>query len=291
MNVQPPQYKSLKDKQIYSSGSTLNIRRQLFALGALLRDSRYDFLFRPGPWCPSPDFDNLDAQPEEDIDALMASWLGSEHPVTILDLSGVPTNIQSDLIGALLRILFDTLFWGRHLPQGGRQRPLLIVLEEAHAYLGVTSNGAAAGSARRLVKEGRKYGIGVMVVSQRPSEIDSGILSQCGTLFAMRLANSTDCAHVAAAVSDNLEGLLDMLPTLRTGEAIVVGQSVSLPMRTIIDAPSADRRPESDDPAVYDPQGTQGWNAPQRSGGYGKIVRTWRSEHPMDSSQEEECDG
>ena len=173
MKVQPPEYRSLTtggDNRVYSSGSTLNVRRQLFAAASLLRDPRYDFLFRPGPWCPLPSHEDVNAQPEQDLDDLLGSWIGSDRPITILDLSGVPALIQSDLIGALLRLLFDALFWGRYLPEGGRQRPLLIVLEEAHAYLGAIGGGAAAASVRRVVKEGRKYGLGAMIVSQRPSE-------------------------------------------------------------------------------------------------------------------------
>jgi len=80
-----------------------------------------------------------------------------------------------------------------------------------------------------LLKEGRKYGIGAMIISQRPVEIDSTILSQCGSFFAMRLANQQDRSHVTGAVSDNLEGLFSMLPILRTGEAIIVGESVHIP--------------------------------------------------------------
>ena len=132
----------------------------------------------------------------------------------------------SDLIGVLLRILYDALFWARDLPEGGRERPLLFVLEEAHAYLGKESANLAANAVRRIAKEGRKYGVGLMIVSQRPSEIDPTILSQCGTIFAMRLANDVDKGHVTNAASDNLKGLFDMLPILRTGEAIIVGEAV-----------------------------------------------------------------
>ena len=77
-----------------------------------------------------------------------------------------------DLIGVLIRLLFDALFWARHLPEGGRKRPLLFVLEEAHAYLNSGNEGAASVAVRRIVKEGRKYGLGTMIVSQRPAEID-----------------------------------------------------------------------------------------------------------------------
>src|SRR6266446_6399417 len=128
--------------------------------------------------------------------------------------------------------------------------PLLFVLEEAHSYLGKDGKGVAAGAVRRIAKEGRKYGIGMMLVSQRPAEIDSTILSQCGTIFALRLSDSTDRNQVKSASSDNLDGLFSMLPVLRTGEAIIVGEAVNLPIRIVIDKPSKNRQPDSADPKV-----------------------------------------
>jgi DNA helicase HerA-like ATPase len=127
---------------------------------------------------------------EQDLDTLLAGWLGDASPITILDLSGIPPLIQSELVGSVLRIVYDALFWARNIPEGGRERPLLIVLEEAHAYLDQKQTAAVA--VRRIAKEGRKYGIGMMLASQRPAEIDQTILSQCGTLFALRLSNSVD---------------------------------------------------------------------------------------------------
>ena len=138
---------------------------------------------------------------------MLKLWIGGNDPITILDLSGVPVSVLMDLVGVLIRLLFDALFWSRFLPEGGRMRPLLFVLEEAHVYLNTGNKSVAALAARRIVKEGRKYGLGAMIVSQRPSEIDPTILSQCGTLFAMRLANSSDRSQVTGTVSDNLEGL------------------------------------------------------------------------------------
>ena len=281
MNVQPPRYRphtSGGQNRIYLASGSLNIRRQLLALQSLLKDTRYDFLFRPGPWCPTPNPQDLNAQPKMDLDALLESWIGGAKPISILDLSGVPESILMDLIGVLLRLLFDALFWGRYLTEGGRQRPLLVVLEEAHAYLGVGNRGPAATAARRVVKEGRKYGLGAMIVSQRPSEIDPTILSQCGTLFAMRLSNATDRAHVTGTASDNLEGLFGMLPTLRTGEAIVVGEAVTLPSRAYIDPPANNRRPDSHDPLVYDANSDTGWNADRKCENYGRVLEKWRSE-------------
>lgn len=285
MAVRPPKYRPITSggaSRVYLSGAPLNIRRQIMATESLLRDSRYDFMFRPGPWCPQPVLQNLDAQPAEDIDSLLKSWVGGDNPITILDLSGVPVSILMDLVGVLLRLLFDALFWARYLPEGGRRRPLLFVLEEAHTYLNSGNDGAAATAARRIVKEGRKYGLGAMIVSQRPAEIDPTILSQCGTVFAMRLANPTDRSHVTGTVSDNLEGLFSMLPALRTGEAIIVGEAVHLPLRALIDAPALNRRPDSHDPKVYDPEGVGGWNRKEQSADYASVLERWRSENPRD---------
>ena len=286
MSVQAPEYRPITSSgpdRVYLSGASLNIRRQILAVESFLRDTRYDFLFRPGPWCPKPNLQDLDAQPAKDIDALLKAWVGGDKPITILDLSGVPELILMDLIGVLLRLLFDALFWARYLPGGGRQRPLLVVLEEAHTYLGVGNEGPAAIAARRLVKEGRKYGLGAMIVSQRPSEIDSTILSQCGTIFAMRLANTNDRSYVTGTVSDNLEGLFNMLPTLRTGEAIVVGEAVHLPLRAFIDAPAKNRRPDSHDPLIYDPDATKGWNQQKQPENYVLVLEKWRSENPTNT--------
>lgn len=283
MTVTPPKYRPITaggTNRVYLSGAPLNIRRQILATESLLRDTRYDFLFRPGEWCPKPDLQHLDAQPSEDLDSLLKSWIGSDKPISILDLSGVPVSILMDLIGVLLRLLFDSLFWARHLAEGGRKRPLLFVLEEAHSYLNSSTEGAAPLSARRLVKEGRKYGLGAMIVSQRPSEIDPTILSQCGTLFAMRLPNSVDRSHVTGTASDNLEGLFNMLPSLRTGETIIVGEAVHLPLRALIDAPAINRRPDSHDPKVFDSESQAGWNCPRHDEDYKQVVERWRSENP-----------
>ena len=284
MRVNPPRYRPITQggaDRVYLSAAPLNIRRQILALESLLRDTRYDFLFRPGDWCPNSDLQNLDAQPAQDIDALLKSWVGGDKPITILDLSGVPVSILMDLVGVLIRLVFDALFWSRYLPEGGRTRPLLFVLEEAHAYLNAGNEGAASLAARRIVKEGRKYGLGAMIVSQRPAEIDPTILSQCGTTFAMRLANASDRSHVTGTVSDNLEGLFNMLPSLRTGEAIIVGEAVHLPLRAFIEKPAKNRRPDSNDPRIYDPECASGWNRPKAAEDYAKVVESWRGENPQ----------
>jgi hypothetical protein len=187
------------------------------------------------------------------------------------------------------------LFWSRNLKEGGRLRPLLFVMEEAHSYLNDNFKGVASSIVQRIVKEGRKYGIGAMIVSQRPSEINPTILSQCGTFFAMRLSNHTDRSHITGAITDNLEGLTNMLPILRTGEALILGEAVKLPMRTMIEAPPKDKRPDSQDPIVCDEEtnpdispnvGGGGWNSPSdNNSDYLSFISTWRRQSPIVSKQ------
>lgn len=295
LSVVPPAFRAIKDvkddpEKIRLSGSMLSARRQVEILASKLRDPRFDFMFRPGDWLPT-----ADGAVKADLDSLLESWVGGPEPISVLDLSGIPPTILKDLIGALLRVLYNAMFWGRNRSEGGRERPLLFVLEEAHAYLGKDQSGPAADAVKRIAKEGRKYGVGLMLVSQRPSEIDPTILSQCGTIFAMRLANDIDRGHIASAASDNLKGLFDMLPILRTGEAIIVGEAVSLPIRTLIDRLPANQRPDSDDPRVVDkmtyeshggkringgPEGPGGWNRPREPGDYAGVVEQMRRQDP-----------
>lgn len=274
-SVIPPRYQPQHPGSIYLSGSPLNLRKPIDALAARLRDPRLKFLFEPGSWTVEPDGSTV-----ADLDTAVEAWLGGDRPIAVFDLSGVPVTILQTLLGALLRIVYDALFWGRRLSEGGRERPLLIVLEEAHSYLAKHETGLASQTARRIVREGRKYGVGAMVVSQRPSEIDATVLSQCGTLFALRLGNSQDRGHVTGTVSDNFGGFLDALPVLRTGEAIVVGEAVHLPMRMLVDPLPEDRRPESDDPRVYDDNGPGGWNRRREPSDYRELIETWRRQDP-----------
>ena len=285
MKVVPPRFRWHKDKsrdteKIRQSASNLNMRRQNAALGARLRDPRFDFLLRPGPYLP-----NEGGKVGADLGVLLADWLGDERPVTILDLSGVPSSIQTEVVGTLLRLVYDALFWARNRPEGGRERPLLVVLEEAHAYLGNDNHGRAASGVQRIAKEGRKYGIGVMLVSQRPAEIDATVLSQCGTIFAMRLANREDRGRVEGVASDSLEGLFGVLPVLRTGEVLVVGEAVNIPVRAKVER--VRRPPDSADPAVV-VEGTEedgyagpgGWNQPRDKANYNEVVEVWRRQDP-----------
>jgi DNA helicase HerA-like ATPase len=284
----PPIFKNIVteagEEKIFNLPGNLNIAKQLLLLGTKLRIPRYNFIFKPdvNGWLP-----DIDGNVTYDLDKLLKGWIGSDKPVTILDLSGVPADILQTTIGALLRLLYEALFWSRNLSQGGRHRPLLLVMEEAHIYLNDKLDGMASKVVQRIVKEGRKYGIGAMIVSQRPSEINPTILSQCGTFFALRLTNGSDRNHITSALSDNLDGLTSMLPILRTGEAIILGEAVKLPMRTTIEPPPKNRRPDSQDPIIFDEvssedsQNPGGWGIPMEvSPNYSELIETWRAQNP-----------
>jgi uncharacterized protein len=249
----------------------LGIRRQLDQMRSRLLDRQYDFLLHPGDWEPS-----LDSQSAKGLPDLLEAWLGHSKPITILDLSGVPSPVVARLIGAILKIIYEGLFWGRDKSEGGRARPLLVVMEEAHRYLSKDADGPAREMVQRIVKEGRKFGIGAMVVSQRPSEVDDTILSQCGTFVALRLSNSADRIKVQASLPDNLAGVIDSLPVLRVGEAVITGEAARLPIRCRITLPREEHRPNSEDPAV-----AQRWMRSRLPEDYGRLAASWRAQSPI----------
>ena len=271
-----PIYKATVDKHIYLAKVTVSLKRQLLQLLARMADPRYDFILNPDDYASDEK-----GTVGSDLDALLKEWYG-EKQLSVFDVSGVPSSILIDIVGIMLRLMYDSLFWGRKMPQGARERPLLIVMEEAHNYLGANNDNRAASVVRRIVKEGRKYGIGAMVVSQRPSEIDPTILSQCGTTISLRLTNSNDKGIVASTVSDNLSGLVNMLPILKTGESIIVGEAVRMPMRANIFFPPEALRPDSQDPKVVGKEGEDpiGWTKVLdiKPNDYSNITKTWRTQ-------------
>ena len=269
----PPKYKAhgMGSAGPFINQHALGIQRPLNLLRSRLLDRRYDFLLHPGAWNP-----DLDGTPQVDLDGLLGGWLGGAKPITILDLSGVPSGVLERLVGSILKIIYEALFWSREKSEGGIQRPLLVVMEEAHRYLSEKSDGLASKIIQRIAKEGRKYGVGAMIVSQRPSEVNETVLSQCGTFFALRLSNPSDRTRVQGTLPDGLVGLLDVLPILRTGEAIVTGEAAKLPMRCRVTLPAKEHRPRSEDPEV-----SAKWSLPKRNEGYDRVVASWRAQSPL----------
>lgn len=208
-----------------------------------ITDDRYKFLFNPGEYLPS-----LNGKSKRDLDMLLADWLNHDKQITILDLSGIPSEIMSPISGTIIKIIYDSLFWGQELNVGGRKQPILIALEEAHSYLKAGEDSISSRTVQSIAKEGRKYGVGLLLITQRPSELDETVLSQLGTLVALRMTNSKDRAHVGSVMPDDLNDLVSLLPSLRTGEGLIMGEAVKIPSRVKFDKIAY--APKSSDPLV-----------------------------------------
>ena len=142
------------------------------------------------------------------------------RPITILELGGLPSEIINVVVSVLARMAFDFGVWS-----GGRV-PLTFICEEAHRYVPIDKSLGFEPTKRaisRIAKEGRKYAIGLCVVSQRPAELDPSILSQCNTVFSLRLSNERDQEILKAGISDAAASLLEFMPTMGQGEAIAFG--------------------------------------------------------------------
>ena len=198
---------------------------------------------------------------------------GEGKPISIIDVSGVPSDITSVVVAVLSRMVFDYAIWSRNEPQ----RPILLVCEEAHRYVPSERNAHKSSVGKilgRIAKEGRKYGVSLGLITQRPSDLAEGVLSQCGTIIAMRLNNERDQAFVKAAMPEGARGFLDTIPALRNRECIVCGEGVSIPIRVAMDDLEANKCPASSDPVF-----SQLW---QEAGGEDEIItrviKRWRSQ-------------
>lgn len=251
-----------------------SISKQLDFAKSRLTNSSYSFLYDPGEkYTPG-----IDGKTAADLNELVAEWIGHGAPLSVIDVSDLPSDIANDVVGLLTQIVYDILFWANPLDVGGKHQPLLIVIDEAHRFLPDRKGGSEKESnchrvLTRIAKEGRKYGVGLMVVTQRPSEIDTTILSQCGTMISLRTTNPTDRSRVGSSFPDDLGGLVELLPALRTGEALLVGEAMSVPSRVRIFRCTSNG-------AGTDPDVTEMWTRQERpsSNLYADALRKWRGQ-------------
>jgi DNA helicase HerA-like ATPase len=169
----------------------------------------------------------------------------SGKPLTIIDLSGVPSEITDVVVSLLCRLTFNFALWSDRK----RVPPILLVCEEAHRYVPASEPigfGATARAITRIAREGRKYGVSLALISQTPSELSPQVLSQCGTVFAMRLGHCLDQTLAGATWPDAARGMLEILPSMRTQEAIAFGEGVPLPMHIRFADLPPERRPRSE---------------------------------------------
>ncbi|RRW92949.1 ATP-binding protein [Pandoraea apista] len=216
------------------------LSRFLVRLKTKMNDRRYAFMYQ------AP----VEYETYEALHDLAKKLLGTGNVkdginsgIKIIDFSEVPSDILPVVVGLVGRLIYQIQFWSSPGESGDARHPIVIVCDEAHLYLpsGAASTGPlekrALENYERIAKEGRKYGVGLMVVSQRPSDVSTTILSQCSNIISLRLANKTDQAVVKQLLPESLEGLMEVLPTLDVGEAVVVGDATLLPTRIKMSMP------------------------------------------------------
>ena len=220
------------------AGDTLPFQRIKTKLDELRADPRYTFMFSG----------MLVSDSMAGFIARLFRLPSQGRPISIVDVSGVPSDVTSVVVSVLARMVFDYAIWSRT----EAQRPLLLVCEEAHRYVPKDENSGAQSVRRileRIAKEGRKYGVSLGLITQRPSDLAEGVLSQCGTIISMRLNNDRDQACVRAAMPEGARGFLDAIPALRNRECIVCGEGVAIPIRVRFDDLEPEKRPASSDPS------------------------------------------
>jgi hypothetical protein len=234
-----------------------------------LADRRLGFLLDPK---------KTDGKPYQtaDFEDIMKQFLGylNKANVTIVDLSGIPFEVLSITVSLVSRLIFDFCFHYsklRHQSDKINDVPVMIVCEEAHNYIPQSDNAAYRSSRKsleRIAKEGRKYGLSLMVVSQRPSEVSETIFAQCNNFVALRLTNDADQAYVRRLFPDNANGITDILPNLTPGDCIVVGDAVLLP--AIVHMPMPDPEPHSRSVRVH-----AEWQELWRSVTFRDVIDRW----------------
>src|SRR3954454_3113188 len=221
------------------AGDTLPFQRLKTKLDELRADPRYTFMFSG----------MLISDSMPGLLAKLFRLPSHGKPISIVDVSGVPSEVTSVVVSVLARMVFDYAIWSRT----EAQRALLLVCEEAHRYVPkdeTSENGQAVRRIlERIAKEGRKYGVSLGLITQRPSDLAEGVLSQCGTIVAMRLNNDRDQACVRAGMPEGARGFLDAIQALRNRECIICGEGVGIPIRVRFDDLEPEKRPASSDPS------------------------------------------
>ena len=236
--------------------------RFLMRIESKINDIRYDFLLKP-------QVRNTSASMPE----LLRDFVGLGEPnvaVTVIDLSSVPFDVRPTVAAQIGRLAFEFNYWNPKY----REFPILLMCEEAHAYIPRTGESQFAGareSMERIAKEGRKYGVGLAVISQRPHEVSETVLAQCGTFICLRITNPDDQAYIRRLVPESEGDLVRVLAGLGRGEALALGEAVPLPTRVQFDKPTP--APNSDDIDFY-----YNWKNEPLDLDVDEIVKRWRSQ-------------
>jgi DNA helicase HerA-like ATPase len=243
--------------------------RLLMRVDSRLNDRRYDLIFHPQTYATSASMEDL-------FRRLLGATSADRKKVVIIDLSPVPFDVRNSVISLILRCLFDFAYWYRRV--NGTSYPIAVFADEAHIYLNDSDSAARSSreSAERIAKEGRKYGISLTVISQRPREVSATILSQCNSFLCLRLSNPDDQSYVKNLLPDSVRGITSMFSTLRRGEGILLGDSVMMPTRIRIDPPNP--TPHREDTSFY-----ATWNEDAEDIDVAGVLDAWRRQAVPDA--------
>lgn len=238
--------------------------RLLVRLKSRLNDKRYDLIFKPKTFTTSASMEDL-------FRLILGERQKAKNKIVVIDVSPIPFEVRTSVIALLLRCLFDFAYWYRRIHED--TYPVAVLCDEAHSYLNERDPNTlpARLSAERIAKEGRKYGISLTVISQRPREVSSTILSQCNSFLCLRISNPDDQSYVRSLLPDSIRGITNMFSILRRGECILLGDSVIMPTRIRLDPPNP--QPKSDDTSFY-----KKWHEVPKDFDVGQVLDAWRKQ-------------
>ena len=220
--------------KLENRSSRILYQKLMTRIETVSNDHRYGFIFEKA---------NIGGDTMAEILGVIFRQPADRVPITIIQLAGFTSEVVDAVVSVVARMAFDLGIWSNGA------NPLLLICEEAHRYMSADTGigfGPTRRAISRIAKEGRKYGVFLGLVSQRPAELDPTILSQCSTLFAMRMTNDRDQALLRSAISDTAADLLSFLPSLGTGEVFAFGEGVALPTRLRLKELTAETLPKSE---------------------------------------------
>lgn len=217
-----------KTKQGQYFGKLTNL---ITRLQTKIDDKKYSFIFN-----------EKDTQESSYLNKFVSEIMDHSKKIKVIDLSEVPSDMLSIVMGIVTRLVYDVQFWMSPTKNHTRH-PLALICDEAHIYMPRDSQKLKAVENKsleifeKIAKEGRKYGVSLVIVSQRPAELNTTIISQCNNIISLKITNDRDKAAVSTMLTDSLVGLVETLPNLDVGECIVVGDSIKLPTKILLDRP------------------------------------------------------
>ena len=262
-NVSFVESSTARDKKASNGPFHGDFERFILRLETIRHNPRLNFLF-----------ENTDSLSIEDVLKQFIGYTDNKSNITVIDLSDIPFEVLSITVSLISRILFEYGYYYKRLLSGeiDSETPLLLVYEEAHKYVpksDLVKYRASKTAIERIAKEGRKYGVTLGIVSQRPSEISETIFSQCNNFISMRLTNPDDQNYVKRLLPDSLGNLTNILPSLKTGEALLIGDSIVMPSIVKIDE-CTDNMPSSND-IKYMEIWKEKWN----NVNFGDVMEQW----------------